>query len=140
MMSNNPRDEITPEYVYMNRRRFIQAALLAAGRARLELLGLELREEKLRVVDLLLLATTTAFCFLIAAILLVALLVVLFWDSRIVLLGGLCGVFAAAGALAWRALGRALNQSGPLFAQSIAELDKDLHQLGGRKRDEPATD
>ena len=33
MMSNNPRDEITPEYVYMNRRRFIQAALLAAGGA-----------------------------------------------------------------------------------------------------------
>ncbi len=30
-MSDLPRDEITPEYVYMNRRRFIQAALLAAG-------------------------------------------------------------------------------------------------------------
>ncbi|MCM8596060.1 phage holin family protein [Accumulibacter sp.] len=116
------------------------AALLAAGRARLELLGLELREEKLRVVDLLLLATTTAFCFLIAAILLVALLVIVFWDSRIVLLGALSGVFVSAGALAWRALGRSLSQSGPLFAQSIAELDKDLHQLGGLKRDEAATD
>ncbi|MCW5882751.1 MAG: twin-arginine translocation signal domain-containing protein, partial [Anaerolineae bacterium] len=32
-MSDIPRDEITPEYVYMNRRRFIQAALLAAGGA-----------------------------------------------------------------------------------------------------------
>jgi len=51
------------------------ATLLTAGRTRLELLGNEIKEEKLRAVHLLLVSQLLAFCLALGTILGVALLV-----------------------------------------------------------------
>mgnify|MGYP000893412103 CR=1 FL=1 len=48
------------------------ATLLSAGRTRLELLGNEIREEKLRAVRLLLLSQVVAFCLMVGTIVAVA--------------------------------------------------------------------
>ena len=61
-------------------------ALLATGRTRLELLGNELKEEKLRAVRLLLLSQMLAFCAALGTVLLVALLVVVYWENRAIVL------------------------------------------------------
>ncbi len=116
------------------------ATLLATGRTRLELLGNEIREEKLRAVSLLLLTQVAAFCLMLGTILAVALLVVLFWDDRVGLLGGLTAVFLAGSGWAYLAVKRSLRGSGGLFTASVTELGEDLRQLKGAARGESATD
>ena len=65
----------------------IAATLLASGKTRLELLGNEIEEEKLRAMQLLLMAQGMVFCFGVGVILAVALISVLFWDNRLLVLG-----------------------------------------------------
>lgn len=105
------------------------ATLLATGRTRLELLGNEIREEKLRAVHLLLLSQAMAFCLMIGLILAIALLVVVFWDSRVFVLGGFTALFALLGGFAYFALRRAMRRGQSIFATSIAQLGEDLQQL-----------
>lgn len=105
------------------------AALLATGRTRLELLGNELKEEKLRAVRLLLLSQMLAFCTAMAALLLVALLVVVYWESRVVVLSSSLALFLAGSGIAYIALQRNTRRPDRLFAASLAELDEDLRQL-----------
>jgi len=61
----------------------IAATLLASGKTRLELLGNEIEEEKLRAIQLLLMAQSMVFCFGVGVILAVALISSLFWDNRL---------------------------------------------------------
>jgi len=105
------------------------ATLLATGRTRLELLGNEIRDEKLRAVHLLLLSQAVAFCLMIGLILAIALLVVVFWDSRMFVLGGFTALFALVGSFAYFALRRAMRRGQSIFATSIAQLGEDLQQL-----------
>ena len=105
------------------------ATLLATGRTRLELLGNEIRDEKLRAVHLLLLSQAVAFCLMIGLILAIALLVVVFWDSRVFVLGGFTALFALVGSFAYFALRRAMRRGQSIFATSIAQLGEDLQQL-----------
>ena len=112
------------------------AALLSTGRTRLELLGNELKEEKLRAVRLLLLSQLLAFCLAIGMILLVAMLVVIFWESRVIVLACAVGLFVVGSGFAYAALKRAMHRPDRLFAASVAELGEDLRQLKGAARDE----
>jgi uncharacterized membrane protein YqjE len=82
------------------------ATLLATGRTRLELLANEISEEKLRAVHLLLLSQVAAFCLMVATILAIGVLLVLFWDNRLAILGGLTAFFLAGSGLAYLALRR----------------------------------
>ena len=59
----------------------IAATLLASGKTRLELIGNEIEEEKLRAMQLLLMAQGMAFCFGVGVILAVALISSLFWTT-----------------------------------------------------------
>lgn len=116
------------------------ATLLAAGRTRLELLGNEIREEKLHALRLLLLSQIFAFCLMVGTILAVALLIVVFWDHRVLVLGGFVASFFVVGGFAYVALRRSLHSDRRLFSASIAELGEDLRQLKGAARNESATD
>ena len=116
------------------------ATLLAAGRTRLELLGNEIREEKLHALRLLFLSQIFAFCLMVGTILAVALLIVVFWDHRVLLLGGFVASFFVVGGFAYVALRRSLHSDRRLFSASIAELGEDLRQLKGAARNESATD
>lgn len=114
----------------------VSATLLATGRTRFELLSNEFEEEKLRAINLLLMAEAMAFCLGIGILLLVALLAVLFWDNRIAVIGGCAGLFLMLGGFFYGALKRATQRPTKPFASSLAELEEDLRQLKAAARNE----
>jgi len=111
--------------------RFARTAL-GLARTRLEILGTEIEEERLRITQLVLLVAGVVFCLHAALTLLVVLVVVLLWDShRVVTLSALIGLFflaSLAGALWIRHL---LRGRPKIFASTVAELRKDEERLGG---------
>jgi uncharacterized membrane protein YqjE len=118
----------------------VSATLLATGRTRFELLSNEFEEEKLRAINLLLMAEAMAFCLGIGILLLVALLAVLFWDNRIAVIGGFAGLFLMLGGVCHSALKRATQRPTKPFASSLAELEEDLRQLKAAARNESSAD
>jgi uncharacterized membrane protein YqjE len=116
------------------------ATLLATGCTRLELLGNELQEEKLRAIRMAMVSLLMVLCLVFAIILAVALLVVVYWDSRVSLLGGLSALFLAACVFLYLALRRSLKSARPLFAASIDQLGEDLRHLKGAVRNESKAD
>jgi uncharacterized membrane protein YqjE len=61
-------------------------------------------------------------------------LVVAYWDTnRMLVLGLLTGAFLGGGALALAALAFRVRTGPRLFANTIAELEKDREALGGRR-------
>ena len=105
------------------------ATLLASGRTRLELFANEIEEEKLRAVRILAMLLGAAFCLGFGALVLILFLTVLFWESRILVLGVSAGVLLVAGYLFAGGLQRALQRPERMFAASLAELEEDLRQL-----------
>lgn len=113
----------------------LATTLLASGRTRLELLGNELEEEKLRLIRIALLAQALMLCAGIAVVLGFALLALSFWEQRLVIMGGGAVVFLAAAALFYASLQRALTRPQPMFNASVAELEEDLRQLRAAMRE-----
>ena len=107
----------------------LAATLLASGRTRLELLGNELEEEKLRAFQLFLLALGLAFCLSIGLLMLALFLTVAFWESRVLILGISCAAFLCASI--WLAFGlkQAVQRPRRMFDASLSELEEDLRQL-----------
>jgi uncharacterized membrane protein YqjE len=118
----------------------IAATLLTTGRTRLELLGNEIEEGKLRALRLLLLAQAMIFCLGVGILLAVAWLALCFWESRLLVMGGFALLFILLGGVFLRAFLNATQRSKPLFASSLAELEEDLRQLKAAAHHEPATD
>lgn len=114
--------------------------LLGTGLAllhnRLELLGVELAEERVRLVSLLVYGAAAVLCLAAGLIFLAVLLTVLLWDSnRLLALGVFSALFLGAG-VASLAVAMGLARSGSkLFSASLAELRKDRDALsaGGGK-------
>ena len=100
--------------------------LLDSGRTRLELLGVELEEERLRLVALFIAAAVTMFCALVASALLAAWLVLLCEPAqRPLAVGAATALFsgaAAFGAWRWR---RLTQRRPPLLQATLAELQRD---------------
>ncbi|MEF8712833.1 MAG: phage holin family protein [Accumulibacter sp.] len=116
------------------------ATLLAIGRTRLELLGNDLKEEKLRAVRVLLLSQVVAFSLMVGTILAITLLVVVFWENRVLLLSAFTVISLASGGFAYAALRRSLRTRHQPFAASVAELAEDLRQMKGSASHEPRAD
>ena len=116
------------------------ATLLAIGRTRLELLGNDLKEEKLRAVRVLLLSQVLAFSLMVGTILAITLLVVVFWDNRVLLLSSFTVISLASGGIAYAALRRALRTDHQPLAASVAELAEDLRQMKGAASNESRSD
>lgn len=111
--------------------RRLGASLLTLGRIRLELLAIEVQEEKARIAALLFWAAFTAILAGFALVFVALTLTVLLWDShRLLALGLSAGVFVAvAAAGVWKL--RCLTRQGhTLFASSLAELRRDAAALG----------
>ncbi len=110
--------------------RALAHTLLAVLRTRLELLATEFDEERARLAEFAVLAAVALVCFSFAALLAVLFLVVLFWDShRLVAIGGLAVLFAAAGGYLLGTIKRRIAERPPLFSASIDELRKDQDAL-----------
>jgi uncharacterized membrane protein YqjE len=104
--------------------------LLAVFQARLELLSIEIQEERLCVEQKLFFGSIALLFFGLSTILLTALVLVVFWDSyRLPVLGGFIGLYVVAGLLAWSALRRVARKDSKLFSVSLAALADDRDQL-----------
>ena len=110
--------------------RLLLGAVLEVGHTRLQLASTELEEERLRLAELLLLATMALFFIGIGIVLASMLVVLLLWDGpREVVLGILTAAFLVVGgvaALAWR---RKARSKPPLLSATLQELRNDQAAL-----------
>jgi uncharacterized membrane protein YqjE len=97
---------------------------------RLELLGVELAEERARLVSLLVYGAAAFLCIAVGLVFFAIFLTVLLWDSnRLLALGVFSALFLGAG-IASLSLAMSLARSGSkLFSASLAELRKDREAL-----------
>jgi len=103
---------------------------LGVLRTRLEILGTELEEERIRFAQLALAVAAIAFCVQMAVLLLVIFLVVTLWEThRLATVGALAGFFLAAGVVGVLVLKRHLARRPRMFASSLGELRKDEERL-----------
>jgi uncharacterized membrane protein YqjE len=110
--------------------RRLAASLLALGRIRLELLAIEVQEEKERIAEMLVWAVVTAFIGCFAVVFVALFVTVALWDTHRLAalgLGALLFVALAVGALL--RLKRLAGAGTTLFQSSIAELREDSRAL-----------
>lgn len=108
----------------------LSGTLLAIIHARLELLSVELEEQRLGVKQMLLYASIALFCFGMAVMLLTVFVIALFWDSyRLQVVGGLSALFFVAGIWTWIALRRLAREKSKLFSSSLGQLADDIERL-----------
>ena len=109
--------------------RGLAETLLGIATTRFELFGIEVAEEKERLVALLITAMALVFAFAFAVLMLTLLIVALFWDNRLAALSGCAAFYGALGVWLWSYLRAQLAAHPPPFAASIAELNKDRDAL-----------
>ena len=113
-------------------------SVVGVAETRLQLLALEVQEEKLRLARLLFMTVLAAIGVGMAAVFAAIWLTVLLWDShRLLVLGLSTAAFLLAGVAAATAAARTMAQGSALFAASLAELAKDRAALRPRDRDAP---
>jgi uncharacterized membrane protein YqjE len=106
---------------------------LSIGQNRLELLAVELQEEKLRLVQIFILVSAVVAFALMSLTMLSLTLVVLFWESsRLAVLGGLSLFYLLATGASWRVLSKRLGRQSAPFSGSVAEMKKDKEWLDSR--------
>jgi uncharacterized membrane protein YqjE len=102
------------------------ATLIEIAHTRLQLLGNEIHEERLRVRQLLLLAVIAGFFFVLAVVLFTLFVIVFFWDSnRLLAIGGFAGLYLVIAAASVIALRNRAATGSRLFKASLGELRKD---------------
>lgn len=107
----------------------LAATLVATGRTRLELLGNEIAVEKRRFLKLFLLSQVLVLSLILGTILLVALVALLFWDQRVLVVGGMALFFLALAGFLYFRMQRLLHPSESIFESSLAELAEDVRRL-----------
>ena len=103
---------------------------LGVLRTRLEILGTEIEEERIRFARLALAVAAIAFCLQMAVLLFVVFLVVSLWEThRLATLGAFAAFFLAAGVVGILVLKRRLARRPKMFASSLGEFLKDEERL-----------
>ncbi len=112
------------------RSRSLLGELLRIAQTRLEMLAIELEQEKLRITRALRLALITAVCGWLAGFTLVLWVALsLRPNVRFIVLGALFVLFVLAGLTSWIVLRRALSRNPP-FSRLIGQLRLDRASLG----------
>jgi uncharacterized membrane protein YqjE len=97
---------------------------------RLELLSVEVQEEKLRLFSLLAYGAAAFVLLAFGLLFLAAFITVLLWDShRLLALGAFAAIFLAGGGAAFIAMRAVARTPSKLFAASLAELAEDYAAL-----------
>jgi len=97
---------------------------------RLELLGVELVEERARLVSLLTYGAVAVLCIVAGLIFLAIFLTVLLWESnRLLALGVFSALFLGAGIASLTVVMSLARSGSKLFSASLAELRKDRDAL-----------
>lgn len=115
--------------------RNLLATLVATGRTRLELLGIEVEEEALRLLGLVARGIAALFLLGLGLILLIACLAAAFWEQRVAIFGASALFTLGAGLYLFLRAKQQASQPSALFRSSIAELDADLARLRQAVRD-----
>jgi uncharacterized membrane protein YqjE len=111
----------------------LAGTLLGLGRTRLELAAVEFDEARARAAERLVLSLVAGLCFALAVLVASMLVVVLFWDThRIAALCAVTIVYALLGLVAlWRLAVQKRSET-PVFAATLAELERDREWLASR--------
>jgi uncharacterized membrane protein YqjE len=113
--------------------RRLGTSLLTLGRIRLELLAIEVQEEKDRIAGLLLWSVLAALLAGFGLLTLLVLVTVALWDShRLLALGGGTVVLVGAAVFAVLKVKGLVDQPSTLFQSSITELRQDADALRRR--------
>lgn len=111
----------------------LASTLVAIAHTRLDLLSVDIEEDRARFLSLLLLALTTLFLIGVGVVLAIILLVLVFWDThRVLALSSLAGFFLVAGLATWAFAIHQARTKPRLFTSSLLELVKDRQQLASR--------
>ena len=106
------------------------ATLVELAHTRLQLLGNEIQEERLRIQQLLVLAIIAVFFFAPGVLLFTLFLIVLFWDSnRLLAIGSAAGFYLVIGIGFAIAVRNRAARGSRLFEASLGELKKDRARL-----------
>jgi uncharacterized membrane protein YqjE len=110
------------------------ATWVAVVKTRVEIISVEIEEQREWLESLILLALAALFCISLGLILLTLFVVVLFWetDARRWVLGGFAALYLIGGGALWLALRAKMRAKPKLFAATAAELGKDHASLQPR--------
>lgn len=117
--------------------RGLLATALALLQTRFELLSTELEEEKLRLLGLLAYGAAAFFLINAGIVFLAIFLTLLWWENRLLVIGGCMAVFLSCGSAALFLARRQIQGGSRLFAASLAELKQDREALQGKSGDNP---
>lgn len=102
-------------------------------KTRVEIVSVEIEEQREWIEQILFLAVATAFCLSMGMILLTLFIVVLFWDKHpLAVLGTFTVVYLGGGISLWFALRQKIRAKPRIFSATAAELSKDFASLQPR--------
>jgi len=108
----------------------LAGSLVSIAHTRLELLSIDLEEDRIHLLSVVLLSLAALFSLVVGVVLVAILLVVIFWEShRLLVLGSLAGFFLVTGLVACGFALRKAKTKPRLFTASLLELFKDSQQL-----------
>jgi uncharacterized membrane protein YqjE len=117
--------------LYASTRGLLSTAL-SLLKNRLELLSVEVQEEKIRLVSLIVYSIAATLLLVIGLVFLAALVTVLLWDNnRVLALSAFTVLFLLAGGFCLWSARRLIGTPSGLFAASLAELNKDRAAASG---------
>jgi uncharacterized membrane protein YqjE len=110
--------------------RSLATGALGLVAAHVELLGIEIQQEKERVAELMVLGACALVLFGMTLVLLTLLIVAALWDSyRLPAIGGLAMLYLALGIYLVSSMRRKIDSHPNPFAGTAAELEKDRERL-----------
>jgi uncharacterized membrane protein YqjE len=131
-MSAAPGGSSAPSGIMESVRSFL-ATWVAVLKTRVEIISVEIEEQREWIEQLILLAVAALFCLSLGLILLTLFFVVLFWETgRLWVLGGFAVLYLGGGGLLWLLLRQKLRAKPKLFSATAAELGKDYAALQPR--------
>ena len=120
-------ERVTQSFNILGTVRRLGETALSVVQNRLELLAVELREEKTRLVSMAVWAGAMVLLGFLSLVAVMFTLTLVFWEQRIAVMGGFCGFFVIATLVAFFMLRSKFKA--PPFAETISQLKKDREWL-----------
>lgn len=121
--------------------RSLSASVLAVGRTRLELFGIEFAEQKSNAMRAGILAAVGVLCLAMAAAVFTAFIAVIFWDTehRLLVVGLLGLAWLLGGVICLLMVMRSARRAKHPFSLTLAELERDYDVLTSPLADPDST-
>ncbi len=111
----------------------LATTLVGVAHTRLELLSVDLEEDRAHLLSLVFLYLVAIFCLLVGLILAIILIVFVLWqDHRLLALSLVAGFFLLFGLAIWFTAMHKTKTKPRLFSSSLSELFKDKEKLESR--------